>query len=377
LLRASTHPQFSNQMMSYLLFDLAVLVSSIAATHSFLRDGGYSLWAPEPDSKVKVTDGNMNQVPVPWQHHDQPGTQQHETFATGDYVEVFDPNIHQSCAFFAKIIHEDTQDDGSSKYEIRSFERAREIFQDIEPSRIRAQEHLEFRSRVMCDMGNSIGSSSDLYPCIVLSYADKSTRRPFRGDKTPSYYVLTTIHDQVQYLHMPMSRIRPIIHMSSSLEDEFKRLASSDPSTDDVDVSDHVQVRGVVEFDHDASNRFGYAAPLVITDRTKDGILSLHHTVFARLYSRVIPAYTRPYHVYGSQTKAGCLVGKADLQLCDKSLIPCTVLSHSTEKSGTVLYQVSYLNKQDGTLVRDQLSFTKVHRVIGNSETNEWVEKLP
>ena len=76
----------------------------------------------------------------------------------------------------------------------------------------------------MCDYGKSLGSSSSLSPCTILSYSD---------DKRRSYYLYlsTSMDGEVRHHELPMSIIRPVVYLSSALDHEFERLTSLDPSS--------------------------------------------------------------------------------------------------------------------------------------------------
>mmetsp|Transcript_38231 Transcript_38231/g.70140 ORF Transcript_38231/g.70140 Transcript_38231/m.70140 type:complete len:304 (-) Transcript_38231:435-1346(-) len=299
--------------MKYLLFDLTVLSSFIAVAALKLLGVRKSPLAPEC----------------------------RDLFETGDMVEVYERKINQEYAFLAEIGSNVTQHDGSIKYEIRAGPNRDELFQDIDSSSIRAHEPLGFKRRAMCDYGKSLGSS--LRPCTILSYSYNERK---------SYYVLGMIGGKVRHHELPMSRIRPIVDMSSALEEEFERLSSSDlPRYDD---SNHLRLRGVVELYDD--NNYYSAAPLIITSYMKDGKMDLHHTFSSTHLPGVDPEDIRPYHVYGDGTDALCKVDKL------RKVTPCTIGSHSITKTGSVSYQVSYLN--EGKTLQKFLPFTDVQRIL-------------
>mmetsp|Transcript_38237 Transcript_38237/g.70147 ORF Transcript_38237/g.70147 Transcript_38237/m.70147 type:complete len:316 (-) Transcript_38237:435-1382(-) len=303
----------NKESMKYLLFDLTVLSSFIAVAALKLLGVRKSPLAPEC----------------------------RDLFETGDMVEVYERKINQEYAFLAEIGSNVTQHDGSIKYEIRAGPNRDELFQDIDSSSIRAHEPLGFKRRAMCDYGKSLGSS--LRPCTILSYSYNERK---------SYYVLGMIGGKVRHHELPMSRIRPIVDMSSALEEEFERLSSSDlPRYDD---SNHLRLRGVVELYDD--NNYYSAAPLIITSYMKDGKMDLHHTFSSTHLPGVDPEDIRPYHVYGDGTDALCKVDKL------RKVTPCTIGSHSITKTGSVSYQVSYLN--EGKTLQKFLPFTDVQRIL-------------
>ena len=119
-------------------------------------------------------------------------------------VEVYEHKIYQEYAFSAEISSNVTHHDGSVKYEIRSGSDRDELFQDIDSSSIRAHEPLEFKRRVMCDDGKSLGSSSRLTPCTIISYS-------YNENEHQSYCVFGMIDGKVCHHELPKSRIRPIV----------------------------------------------------------------------------------------------------------------------------------------------------------------------
>mmetsp|Transcript_38229 Transcript_38229/g.70137 ORF Transcript_38229/g.70137 Transcript_38229/m.70137 type:complete len:334 (-) Transcript_38229:435-1436(-) len=329
--------------MKYMLFNLTVLASFIAVAATKLLGVRNSPLVPE----CHDTYDNTKQTSIPMQHHQQLRQQlrqqQREIFEIGDMVEVYESKIYQEYSFFAEIGSNVTQHDGSIKYEIRAGPNRDELFQDIDSSSIRAHEPLEFKRRVMCDYGQSLGSSSRLIPCTILAYS---------YNERQSYYVLGMIDGKARHHDLPMSRIRPIVDMSSALEEEFERLSSSDlPRYDD---SNHLRLRGVVELYDD--NNYYSAAPLIITSYMKDGKMDLHHTFSSTHLPGVDPEDIRPYHVYGDGTDALCKVDKL------RKVTPCTIGSHSITKTGSVSYQVSYLN--EGKTLQKFLPFTDVQRIL-------------
>jgi len=303
--------------MKYMLFNLTVLASFIAVAALKLLGVRKSPLAPEC----------------------------RDLFETGDMVEVYERKINQEYAFLAEIGSNVTQHDGSIKYEIRAGPNRDELFQDIDSSSIRAHEPLEFNRRVMCDYGETLGSSSRLTPCTILSYS---------YNERQSYYVLGMIDGKVRHHELPMSRIRPIVFLSSALEDEFERLTSLDAQR--YDDSNHLQLRGVVELYDDT--RSYSAAPLIITSYNEDGKIDLYHTFSTTHVPGIDPAIVRPYHTYGDGMDALCKVVK----LRKERVTPCTIVSHSITKTGSVSYQVSYLN--EGKTLQKFLPFTDVQRIL-------------
>jgi len=271
----------NKQSMKYLLFDLILLASFVAVALKLLRVTNSPL-APE----CNVTYDDSNQESIPTQQHWQVRQQQHDIFKIGDMVEVYEPKIYQEYAFFAEISRIITHHNGSIKYDIRAGPNRDELFQDIDSSSIRAHEPLEFKRRVMCDYGQSLGSSSRLSPCTILSYS---------YNERQSYYVSGMIDGKARRHELPMSRIRPIVDMPSTLEVEFERLTFLDPSSN-VDPN-NLQLIGVVELYDDTIDYS--AAPLIITSYTKDGKIDLHHTFSRTHFPGIDPAIVSPYHVYG------------------------------------------------------------------------------
>ena len=292
---------------------------------------------------------DTNQTSIPRQQHPQLCQEQRDIFEIGDMVEVYERKIYQEFAFFAEIASNITHHDGSIKYEIRAGPDREKLFQDIDSSSIRAHKPLEFKRRVMCDYGISLGSSSRLTPCTILSYS---------YNERQSYYVLGMIDGKVRHHELPISRIRPIVFLSSALEGEFERLTSLDALR--YDDSNHPQFRGVVElyvFNELYDDTSYYAiAPLIITSYNEDGKIDLHHTFSNTHHPGIDPTIIRPYYIYGEGMNALCKVGKL------RKVTPCTIGSHSITTSGSVLYQVSYLNK--GKTLKKFLLFTDVQRIL-------------
>ena len=65
---------------------------------------------------------------------------------------------------------------------------------------------------------------------------------------------------EIRHPELPMSRIRPIVYLSSALEDEFERLTSLDQSSN-ADL-ENLQLIGVVELYDNTSYS---VVPLIIT----------------------------------------------------------------------------------------------------------------
>ena len=98
------------------------------------------------------------------------------------------------------------------------------------------------------------------------------------------------------------------------------------------------------------------AAPLIIISYKEDGKIVLHHTFSSTRFPGIGPAIVCPYHTYGDGTDALCKVDKL------RKVTPCTIGSHSITKTGSVLYQVSYLN--EGNTLKKFLPFTDVKRIL-------------
>ena len=166
------------------------------------------------------------------------------------------------------------------------------------------------------------------------------------------------IDGKVRHHELPMSRIRPIVFLSSALEGEFERLTSLNLLR--YDDSNHLQLRGVVEIYNDTSSYC--AAPFIITSYNEDGKIDLYHSFSSTHVPGIDPAIVRPYHIYGDGTDALCKVVKL------RKVTPCAIVSHSITETGSVSYQVSYLNK--GKTWRKFLPFTDVQRIL---QTKDWV----
>lgn len=123
----------------------------------------------------------------------------------------------------------------------------------------------------------------------------------------------------------------------------------------------HFKIGGIVELYTDESY---FATPAIVmgyTEEKSSTQYSLLNTITNNRLPRVESEFIHPYRVYEDETRASCNVGA----LRKPSMTPCVIVSHSTRKSGVAIYQVSYLNKEQNTLVDDNLPFSRVQRIHG------------
>ena len=108
----------------------------------------------------------------------------------------------------------------------------------------------------------------------------------------------------------------------------------------------NLQWNGVVELFDDSSYS---VAPLIITLYKEDGNIDLHQSYLQHHpFLGVDPRIVHTCHIYGDGKKAVCEIGI----FRKVHIIPCTEVSHSIMQSGSVSYQVYYLNEEEKTSVR-------------------------
>ncbi len=186
--------------MKYFLFDLSVLacIVAVALNSEFVRDRGTSLLAPVCGV---ANDNQTNEIATARRRRFH--QQQHDNaFEVGDVVEVYEPKIHESYAFYAEVLRADPQEDGSNNYKIRTLlTRSPEIFNGVNSSRLRRFEKpFKFGTRVMCTYGDSIDASEYLAPCTILSHFS-------RENGAIVYYVLENLEGELNYRKIPMSKV--------------------------------------------------------------------------------------------------------------------------------------------------------------------------
>ena len=135
-------------------------------------------------------------------------------------------------------------------------------------------------------------------------------------------------------------------------------ITSDIPSNNDD--TNHLKIGSIVELYTDESY---FSAPAIITgfQEEKSSAYYILQNIFTDTrIPRVDPEFVHPYQVYEDGTRASCNVGA----LRTIVMTPCAIVSHSIRKSGSALYQVSYLDKEE-ILVHDYLPFSRVQRVHG------------
>ena len=105
----------------------------------------------------------------------------------------------------------------------------------------------------------------------------------------------------------------------------------------------HLKMGGMVVLYSDESN---FAVPAIIMGYNKEESSTrydLLNTVSNTHLPHVESEFIHPYQAYEEGKRASCNVGA----LQNPYMTPCVINSHSTRKSGVVLYEVSYLKKED------------------------------
>lgn len=133
---------------------------------------------------------------------------------------------------------------------------------------------------------------------------------------------------------------------------------SAAPSNDQAAVEGenerHLRVGGIVELYGDSSY---FASPAIITDVSSPTTFSIQNAVTDAQVAQVGKEYIHPYVPYAEGTRAACNVGVSEVYMA-----PCVVGSHVVrERSGVVIYEVSYLNEDD-ELTSEMLPFSRVQR---------------
>jgi len=151
---------------------------------------------------------------------------------------------------------------------------------------------------------------------------------------------------------------------------------SSAAPSNSIGASDSPLAKGIiVELYADGKSYF--ATPAIVAGyQVEEGSSSIGSQYYYSLLNaftneelpRVDPEFVHPYQAYEDGTRASCNLGrKASSEVGDDVLMtPCLIVTHTTKKSGIVLYQVSYLTSDDDTddaLVHDYLPFSRVRRI--------------
>ena len=148
-----------------------------------------------------------------------------------------------------------------------------------------------------------------------------------------------------------------IIHTNNTSSSVDKQ----DASNDDND-SSHLQVGGIVEM-YGGKSYFAFPATITGYKEEKSSVkYNLLNAINHAHPSGVAPEFIHPYQVYEDGTQASCNVGAMRKII----MTPCTIVSHSVEKSGFILYQVSYLD-EGNELFPEHLPFSRIKRYLRRS----------
>ena len=109
-----------------------------------------------------------------------------------------------------------------------------------------------------------------------------------------------------------------------------------------------------------------FATPAIITstsngDGSDNSVITMQNTITSSTYSTIETSYIHTYTQYTDGTRASCNVSPPNSN--EVYMTPCVVnTSYVREHSGLILYEVSYLNVDDDSLVRETLPFSRVQR---------------
>ena len=111
-----------------------------------------------------------------------------------------------------------------------------------------------------------------------------------------------------------------------------------------------------------------FATPAIITstssndDNGNSVTITMQNTITGSSYSTIETSHNiHTYKQYTDGTRASCNVSPPDSN--EVYMTPCVVnTSYVREHSGLILYEVSYLNVDDDSLVRETLPFSRVQR---------------
>jgi len=346
-------------LLPYLLFDLIALGAIVAIAIKLFGNGAIYF--------DNVADLLQTASKTPWRQQQQSTPSQ--IFSIGDIVEVHDPKINEEYAFFAEIDRIYKSRNGSRKYEVCTMDgRHRECFHSIDESRMRLNEILDYRTKVMCDHGGSVDSSIDQskhhYACTILSSYDD-------GKKQAYNVVMLFGNGDITHQQVPMAKIRSIAKMPAHLEEKFDRLDSLDPSRNRIDPHS-LELSGVLER---VDDQIQYAYPLLVSAYGKNNTATLLHpfTFDEGMLRGANLKHFQPYRVYEDGTLGLCKLGKLDID-GNVDQAPCTVDSHSLSDNGVLLYEVSYYGDEE-ELVSDTLPFTKIWRSVGERKIKQELMK--
>ena len=125
------------------------------------------------------------------------------------------------------------------------------------------------------------------------------------------------------------------------------------------------KIETIVELYRDESY---FATPAIITSTTSNdydsdnSVITMQNTITGSTYSTIETSqYIHTYKQYTDGTRASCNVSPPNSN--EVYMTPCVVnTSYVREHSGLILYEVSYLNEEDDSLVRETLPFSRVQR---------------
>jgi len=269
----------------------------------------------------------------------------------GEWVEIYEPEINSSYAFFAKLlgIVPQDDDDGSVKFKIKSGPHALDFVEEVDSTSVRVHEPYELNTPAMCDYSGGKYGPAKLAQCTILSQHDTHS---------DTYYVLAELEGSVTVQQLPLSRIRRLVDTSP---ENFRSGITHPDATSSMDIGTD-RLSGVVELYGDTSM---FAEPAIVTgyheneESPTDFNYNLQHTSTNKHLAKVDPKFVHPYQIYEAGTTALCSIGGFRDKM---NIVPCTVHSHSLKDIGFVTYQVSYYREEEKSPIMSTISFAEIKR---------------
>eukprot|EP00584_Thalassiosira_punctigera_P000283 CAMPEP_0172538402 /NCGR_PEP_ID=MMETSP1067-20121228/9793_1 /TAXON_ID=265564 ORGANISM="Thalassiosira punctigera, Strain Tpunct2005C2" /NCGR_SAMPLE_ID=MMETSP1067 /ASSEMBLY_ACC=CAM_ASM_000444 /LENGTH=192 /DNA_ID=CAMNT_0013323887 /DNA_START=92 /DNA_END=670 /DNA_ORIENTATION=- len=125
----------------------------------------------------------------------------------------------------------------------------------------------------------------------------------------------------------------------------------------DDDDSVHLKVGDIVELYGDRSH---FAVPAIVKGLKRENSNIKYNLLNAMTNARpfgVAPEFVHPYQVYEDGIRADCNIGA----MSKIYLTPCSIVSHSINGRGFILYRVSYLDEEEGSFP-EHLPFSRIQR---------------
>jgi hypothetical protein len=354
----------SNINMKYLLLHLTVLTCLVAVVVRSQSSLAPSLVSQEcKDETCDVN--NITEGPAPGNRGFGASISHYAGYTVQDTVEVYDPKILESHAFYARITNIVQSHNGKIKFHITADipslsleEDASEhlVFVEMDPSSVKPFEPYEFNTPVTCDWsGDDYGNYGKLLvPCRILSHE--------KNEDFELYHVLSYIGDELQYRRLPLSRIRrPMTSSNSGIPNQFKP-GMIPPYQMPIDGSTEL-LRGVAELYGEQSMFAESVIILGYNDIAASPQFGYHaaYTISGTHYAGVAQEFLHPYKIYRDGTKAYCNFGGMENEM---DLRPCTILSHTEKEVGYLSYTVSHEKQEDKEeVMKTELSFSKIQRV--------------